>query len=85
MKEIKVSIKGVAPLLQHKMSLKQEAQLASKTKKQSGQGDPDEVESYLYLYDGKILFEKNAVIDYIKNEKSKWAVFWDRYGTNAIA
>ncbi len=54
MKQINVSIKGVAPLLQHKMSVEQEAQLVSKTKKSTGQSKGDNPESYLYLVNGKI-------------------------------
>ena len=55
MKKINVSVKGVAPLLQHKMSLGQEAQLASKTKKVSGQAKGDNPEEYLYKIDDKIV------------------------------
>jgi hypothetical protein len=48
MKKINVTIKGVLPLLQHKMSIAQEAQLASKTKKNMGQANSDVCEDYLY-------------------------------------
>lgn len=54
MKQISVSIKGVAPLLQHKMSIGQEAQLASKTKKVAGQAKGDNPEEYLYMVNGII-------------------------------
>lgn len=54
MKQIKVSIKGTKPLLQHKISLEQEAQLASKTKKREGQAKGDNPEDYLYVVGGKI-------------------------------
>lgn len=47
-------MKGVAPLLQHKMSLEQEAQLASKTKRSAGAFKSDNPEDYLYKVDGKI-------------------------------
>ena len=55
MREISVTVKGVAPLLQHKMSLGQEAQLASKTKKVAGQSKGDNPEDYLYTLNGKIV------------------------------
>ena len=32
---------------------------------------------------GKIL-AKDDIMDFIKNEKSKWAVFWDKYGSTAV-
>jgi len=54
MKQIKVSIKGTAPLLQHKMSIEQEAQLISKTKKSTGQNKGDDPEDYLYKVGNKI-------------------------------
>ena len=54
MRKIKVSIKGTAPLLQHKMSIGQEAQLASKTKKSTGQDRGDKPEEYLYKVGNKI-------------------------------
>ena len=49
MKQISVEIEGTAPLLQHKMSVEQEAQLDSKTKKRAGQAKGDECEDYLYM------------------------------------
>ena len=55
MKTVNVSIKGVAPLLQHKMSLATEAQLVSKTKKSSGQSKGDDPIDSLYVVDGKIV------------------------------
>jgi len=54
MRKIKVSIEGVAPLLQHKMSIEQEAQLSSKTKKSTGQSKGDNPEDYLYKVGGVI-------------------------------
>jgi len=48
MKKIKCCIKGVAPLLQHKMTLETELQLASKTKRRVGQAKLDNPEDYLY-------------------------------------
>lgn len=54
MKQIYVTVKGVAPLLQHKMSVSQEAQLGSKTKKVVGQAKGDVVEDYLYVVGGLI-------------------------------
>ena len=54
MKKIDVSIKGVAPLLQHKMSIEIEAQLASKTKKSVGQSKGDNPEDFLYKVGDKI-------------------------------
>ena len=54
MKQIEVTIRGTKPLLQHKMSLGQEAQLASKTKRVVGQAKGDNPEDYLYMMGGKI-------------------------------
>ncbi|MFH2028655.1 MAG: hypothetical protein ABIJ08_05925 [Nanoarchaeota archaeon] len=54
MKKIKVEIEGVAPLLQHKMSIEEEAQLASKTKKSVGQNKGDNPEDFLYKVGNKI-------------------------------
>lgn len=54
MREIECEIEGVAPLLQHKMSIEQEAQLASKTKKSVGQMKGDNPEEYLYKVSGVI-------------------------------
>ena len=55
MKRIEVQIKGVAPLLQHKMSLEQEAQLASKVKRSVGQAKGDNPEDFLYKVNGQIV------------------------------
>ena len=54
MREIEVTIRGVAPLLQHKMSLEEEAQLSSKTKKSTGQHKGDDPETFLYKVKGTI-------------------------------
>lgn len=54
MKQIKVSIKGTKALLQHKISLQQEAQLSSKIKKSVAQHKEDNPEDYLYKIDGVI-------------------------------
>ena len=48
MKQIQVSIKGTAPLLQHKLSAQVESDLAKSAKKQSGQNKRDDIETYLY-------------------------------------
>ena len=48
MKKIAVQIKGVAPLLQHKMDVNTEAQLVSKTKKNAGQSRGDDPKDFLY-------------------------------------
>ena len=57
MKTIEVSVKGVAPLLQHKFSVGEQAKLASKTKRQVGANKGDVVEDYLYTIeqDGKMV------------------------------
>ena len=54
MKQIKVTVKGISPLIQHKMSIAQEAELASKVKKRDGQAKGDNPEEYLYIHNGKI-------------------------------
>ena len=55
MKKIKCTIEGVAPLLQHKMTLETEAQLDSKLKKRAGQAKGDNPEDFLYKFGGKIV------------------------------
>ena len=74
MKQIKVSIKGVAPLLQHKMSLEQEAQLASKTKKRDGQAKGDNPEDYLYVVDGKVCQPAEHIIQAIVKRLSNYKI-----------
>ncbi len=51
MKTIKVKIKGTAPLLMHKMSSADEAQMASKIKKSVGQKKGDNPADFLYLHE----------------------------------
>jgi len=55
MKTINVKIKGMLPLLQHKMPLATEAQLASTVKKSKGQSKLDDPEDFLYKHDGVIV------------------------------
>lgn len=74
MKTIKCSIKGTAPLLQHKMSLEQEAQLDSKLKKSQGQAKSDKVESYLYLIDGKIYQPSEHILQAIIKQLSNYKI-----------
>ena len=54
MKKIEVKIKGIMPLLQHKMSLDVETQLSSKSKKQPGASKELKVEDCLYKVGEKI-------------------------------
>lgn len=74
MKQIKVSIKGVAPLLQHKMSIEQEAQLASKTKKVAGQSKSDKPEDYLYLINGVICQPAEHILQAIIKQLSNYKI-----------
>jgi len=74
MKIIKCEIKGTAPLLQHKMSLEQEAQLESKTKKSVGQAKGDNPESYLYLIDGKIYQPSEHIFQAIIKQLSSYKI-----------
>jgi hypothetical protein len=54
MKTIGVRIRGTQPLLQHKMSSTEEAQMKSKVKQSIGQKKGDNPEDYLYLHEGII-------------------------------
>ena len=54
MKTINASIEGTAPLLQHKMSVEEEAKIESKTRKQAGARNEENPQDYLYLINGKI-------------------------------
>ena len=74
MVKIEVEIKGVAPLLQHKMSLQQEAQLASKTKKRAGQAEGDKPEDYLYIVDGKICQPAEHILQAIIKQLSNYKI-----------
>lgn len=65
MRTIKCVIKGTKPLLQHKMSLQQEAQLGSKTKRVAGQSRADNPEDYLYIVNGKIVQPAEHIIQAI--------------------
>ena len=74
MKQIKATIKGVVPLLQHKMSVEQEAQLASKTKKTSGQAKGDNPEDYLYVVGGKLCQPAEHIIQGIIKQLSNYKI-----------
>jgi hypothetical protein len=74
MKKIKCNIKGVAPLLQHKMSSEQEAQLGSKTKKVAGQSKGDNPEEYLYLIDGTICQPAEHIVQAIIKQLSNYKI-----------
>ena len=65
MKTIECSIKGIAPLLQHKMSLETEASLESKIKRRPGQAKEYDVEGCLYKVDGKICQPAEHIIQSI--------------------
>lgn len=55
MTKIGCTIKGVAPLLQHKMSLETETNLDSKVKKRAGKPEGDDPKDSLYLLNNKIV------------------------------
>lgn len=74
MKQIEVSIKGVKPLLQHKMSIEQEAQLSSKTKRVAGQAKGDNPEDYLYKVDGKIYQPAEHILQAIIKRLSNYKI-----------
>jgi len=74
MRKINVTVKGVAPLLQHKMSLGQEAQLASKTKKSVGQGKGDNPEDYLYVLNGKVVQPTEHFVQGIIKQLSNYKI-----------
>jgi hypothetical protein len=74
MQRIKVSIKGVAPLLQHKMSLADETQLASKTKKVSGQHKGDNPEDSLYKFNGIICEPSEHILQGIIKRLSDYKI-----------
>jgi hypothetical protein len=74
MKEINVSIKGVAPLLQHKLGLEVESQMASKTKKRDGQAKGDNPEDYLYVVGGKIVQPSEHIVQAIIKRLSNYKI-----------
>lgn len=74
MKQIKTTIKGIAPLLQHKMSLGQEAQLASQTKKVEGQAKGDKPEEYLYMIGDKICQPSEHIVQAILKRLSNYKI-----------
>lgn len=74
MKQINVTIKGIAPILQHKMSLAQETQLASKTKKVAGQGKQDNPEEYLYIVNGVICQPAEHILQAIIKQLSNYKI-----------
>jgi len=74
MRKINVTVKGVAPLLQHKMSLGQEAQLASKTKKVAGQSKGDNPEEYLYKIGDKVVQPTEHFIQGIIKQLSNYKI-----------
>jgi len=74
MKKIKVNIKGVAPLLQHKMSVEEEAQLSSKTKKSVGQKKGDNPEDFLYKVGGKICQPAEHILQAIIRKLSGYKI-----------
>ena len=74
MKKINVTIKGVAPLLQHKMSNEQEAQLASKTKKSDGQSKGDNPKDYLYIIGNKIVQPSEHIVQAIIKRLSNYKI-----------
>ena len=74
MKKINVSIKGVATLLQHKMSIETEAQLASKTKKSVGQKKGDNPEDFLYKVGDKICQPSEHILQAIIKRLSGYKI-----------
>lgn len=74
MKQIKTTIKGIAPLLQHKMSIQVESQLASVTKKSSGQAKGDNPEDSLYTIDGKICQPTEHIVQAIIKQLSNYKI-----------
>lgn len=74
MKQINVTIKGTAPLLQHKMTTEQEAQLASKTKKSAGQSKADKPEDFLYKIGDKIVQPSEHILQAIIKQLSNYKI-----------
>jgi len=74
MKKVKCEIKGISPLLQHKMSLEQEAQLESKTKKRSGQAKGDNPEDFLYKLGNKIVQPSEHILQAIVKRMSSYKI-----------
>jgi len=74
MKKIDVTIVGTAPLLQHKMSLEQEAQLDSKTKKRGGQAPGDKPEEYLYMLGKDIVQPAEHILQAIIKRLSNYQI-----------
>lgn len=74
MKKIKCCIKGVAPLLQHKMSLETETQLASAVKRRAGQVKQDNPEDYLYKIEDKIYQPSEHILQAIIKRLSNYKI-----------
>lgn len=74
MKKIQTTIKGTAPLLQHKMTIEQETQLASKTKKRAGQAKSDNPEEYLYKIDNKIVQPSEHIVQAIIKKLTNYKI-----------
>jgi len=74
MEKIEVTIKGTAPLLQHKMTVEQEAQLESRTKKVAGQSKGDNPEDFLYAIDGKIYQPAEHMLQAIIKQLSNYKI-----------
>lgn len=81
MKQIDVSIKGVAPLLQHKMSLEAETQLASKTKKRAGAVEAEAVEKSLYKVGDTICQPSEHILQAIIKRLSAYKIVGQRQKT----
>jgi len=74
MKKINTSIKGVAPLLQHKMSTQEEAQLSSKTKKSVGQSKGDDPKDFLHMVGDKICEPSEHILQAIIKRLSGYKI-----------
>jgi len=74
MKIIECVIKGIAPLLQHKLSLEVEVALESKLKKRAGHPIEDSPESYLYKLDGKIVQPSEHILQAIIKRMSNYKI-----------
>lgn len=74
MKKIKTKIKGVAPLLQHKLPLEVEAELESKTKKREGKSKEDSPADFLYKIGDKIYQPAEHIVQAIIKKLTNYKI-----------
>ena len=74
MKTIDVSIKGIVPLLQNKMSVEAETQLGAKVKRRAGHPKDENVEDCLYRIGDKICQPSEHIYQAIVKKLSDYKI-----------